>query len=198
MANRFYLIPLETIETMGKNYRGPKYLKWGKNPDGMDVVWAMMDFGHEPVALVVADVTSAQHTELVGNIDVISIPANLDNNVSSVALNTVRDALEGMNIPGNWVQTTNTYREVVRSVAQVFQFTQRLAGIGADRLFSNKTLSTTWADVPADMKQKLRDAADSMQMDYSFVTASTTIRQILLNFADQWGDKPIYIGGITL
>jgi hypothetical protein len=48
------------------------------------------------------------------------------------------------------------------------------------------------------MKQKLRDAADSMGMDYSFVTSTTTIRQILKNFADQWGDKPIYIGGITL
>jgi len=196
MAQRFYLIPIETIGTT----RLPKYLRHGRlRPDGIAALpWSMKDFGNEDVGLVCAEITDEQHTSLSSNIDVVSIPANLDNSVSAIALNVVRDALEGLHIPGNWVTTSHTYRQVTRTVALFFDFMQRVQGLTTERLFSGRALSATWGSLPAGVKQVLRDAATAGGLDYSFVTSSTTIREILLNFAGQWGSKTILIGGVEL
>jgi len=189
MSIRFYLTPL--IQA-GKG-REPKYFYAMTG-----LWWQLMPMGAESTALIVADVTPEQHAELSGYSDVTSIPADIDQTISSGALSEVRSALEGLNIPGNWVTTSDTYRQVMRTVAQFFQFIQRLNGITPTKLFTGRTLSTKWSDIPSGMRSNLQSAAESMGMDYSFVIGTTTVREILHAFADQWGDKPIYIAGVSL
>lgn len=195
MAIRFYILPIETID----NGRGPKYLKWRLAPAGLNVRWAAMDFGLEPVMLVWADVTGGQHTALSANADVISIPANIDNNITAGALNNVKAALEGLNIPAGWVTTGHTYRQVLRIVAGLFQFAQRFHGLHGERLFGGGfTMETQFQDLPQAVRTKLIAAAESHDYDTSALSGASTVRQILKFLADQWDSEEIVMGGVVI
>ncbi len=195
MTVRFYLIPIDVVN----NRRGPKYLKWRENPTGLDVPWSMMDYGLVNTALVAADVTSPQHNQLAQEVDVTAIPANIDDTVSTQALATVRSELEALNIPGNWVTTSHTYREILRVVAGLFQFAQRHHGLHNKIVLPNENnMDQNWGDLPAAVRSELAATADSFGYDTSGVTASTPIRAILKNLADQWGEQEFNMGITTL
>lgn len=196
MEIRFYLIPIEMINAG----RGPKYIKWRFNPDGLDVQWSMKDFGSLDIGLIAVNADQADHDILSAAEDVTAIPANLDNNIPAGALNTVRAELEALGIPGNWVGTSNTYREVVRFVAGLFQFAQRHAGLHDSQQIrpTNVNLSNTWSDLPAQWRSNLQATADSFGYDYSGVTGATTLRVVLKALGDQWADTPIHFGFISL
>lgn len=191
MAIRYMLMPMEEIS----GGRGPKYLLWRNNPTGLDVPWGMFDFGLLPTGLVACDVTNAQFNTLTGNSDVTGVPANIDNQIGAGALSAVRANLESLRIPGNWIQSTNTYREVLRFVSGLFQFAQRLHGLHQRILIPDTlNLDNTWGDIPQGWQDDLRDTADSFNYDYSQVNASTPIRAILKSLGDQWGNTPFNLG----
>ena len=195
MAIQFYLLPIEQVNFA----RGPKYLKWRFSPTGLDVRWSAMDFGLEPVMLVWADVTNPQHTALSANTDVVSLPANIDNAISAGALNSVKAALEGLNIPAGWVTTGHTYRQVLRIVAGLFQFAQRFHGLHGERLFGGSfTMETQFRDLPQAVRTKLTQAAESHDYDTSALSGTSTVRQILKFLADQWDGEVIVMGGLEI
>lgn len=195
MTLRYYLMPLEQIGTG----RGPKYLAWRNDPTGLNVPWSLFDYGLINTCLVAADVTTQQHNSLIANSDVTAIPQNIDGNITAGALSSVRAALETLRIPGNWVTTGHTYRDLMRMVAGLFMFAQRLQGISGRIIFpDNINLDNTWGDIPVDWRQDLQATADSLGYDYSQVTTNTPIRTILKSLADQWGNQPFYIGGTQI
>jgi hypothetical protein len=145
-----------------------------------------MAFGLQPHVLVGADLSTFDHNTVVSNSDVIALPANLDQSVSAGALTTVQNALEAMNIPAGWVTTSMTYREVLRKVAKMMFFFQRLKGVGLARLLTGSVaLNTQFQDLPLNARQRLIAAADSLNLDRSGMSGSTTIRQIMKAMADQ-------------
>jgi hypothetical protein len=98
-----------------------------------------MDYGAYdflPFALVVAvDISSADHDYLVARsvvsgtepvLDVYVIPENLDQNVSSVP--QTQAYFEAQDLPTNWLTASSTYREMVRRLAAVVQFSKRYRG----------------------------------------------------------------------
>lgn len=193
MTIRLYLVPLDE-STPG--YRGPKYLRWRMNPNGLDVVWNAMDYGLHPVALVVADVDTVQHNTLIGNSGVVSLPANLDQSIGA-ALANVQNALEGLSIPSDWVTAGMTYRRVVRSVLCLFQIAQRYHGMHVARLLEQGTLDTTVGQLSPATRQRLNQAAQSMGFDTSGISSTWTMRRALKYLLDQW-TLPIQIGGLVL
>lgn len=197
MAIRFMLMPLTVTAS---NTRGPKYLKWRDNPTGMDVQWGMFDMGLQPEAIIAANVTNAQVTTLSGNADVVMVPANIDNTITAGALPTVRDALETLHIPGTWITAgTTTYRELLRMVCGLAQFAQVFHGMFNQLLIPDQiNLDQTWGNLPQQWQDNLRACADSLHYDYSQVSASTTVRAILLSLGNQWGNTPFYFGITTL
>lgn len=195
MTTRFYLLPIEQID----NARGPKYLKWRFGTGTLDVKWAMFDYGLINTALVMADVTTAQHNDLIANADVTAVPQNIDANITPAALPAVRSALESLRIPGNWATTATTYRELLRMVAGLFQVAQRHHGLHNQIIVpGNINMDMTWGDIPVAWRQNLQATADSFGYDYSQVTGGTSVRVILKHLADQWGAQPFYMGGIEL
>lgn len=195
MTVRFYLLPIETTG----NTRGPKYFKWRFCQDcTLDVPRSTKDYGLRPTALVAADVTPEQHTFLAGQPDVTSVPANIDNNISAAALLTVRSALEGLKVPGNWVTTGHTYREVLRAVAGLFQFAQRHHALHGEMLVeSNVNLDLVWSEVPASKRQRVQETADSLGYDTSPVTGAWTLRETLQYLANLWGEASFQFGNLA-
>jgi hypothetical protein len=192
MAKRLYIVPKIGTGAGDDAYR-PKYFK---DLDG--VSWSAMDYGLEPHFLVASELTTDQHNTLVANADVIAVPANLDAQVGTNR-DAVVDALETLNVPAGWVTTTMTYRKILKIVAAIMLFAQRLHGHGGIRIFeSGITLSTKFNKLPAATRTKLIAAAQSMNFDTSSLAGTSTIRQILKAMADQWSVKDIKIGGLVL
>lgn len=195
MASRLYLVPVIGTGTRQEPRRAKYFSDFTR--DTLPSSW--MDFGLEPVMLVGADVTNDQHLSISANIDVVSIPANIDATISALALTQVQNALEGMNIPANWVTTAMTYRFVLRVVVGMFQFAQRYQGLGGGRLFGTGiSLGTQFNQLPAAVRSRLIETAESFGYDTSSLSGNSTIRQILKFLGDQWGSKSIVLGGITI
>lgn len=152
----------------------------------------MFDYGDEPWCLVgVQDVPPATDAEINSQSDVFRLPDDLDQIMGSLAVrNTIRSRLESVNIPGTWVQSTTTYREVVRFIGAVCQFAQRfqgITGIPGDRWFADgRTLDTTFGELGPNGQQALLDTADSFGFDRSQLTSTTTLRQYLKSAGDQY------------
>ena len=172
--------------------RVPKYVH------SVGVNWAMMDFGLEPTAIVCADVTAGQHTQLAGQADVTAIPADLDSQIGG-ALATVAAELEALNLPSDWVNATHTYRFVLQMVTGVIRVAQRVHGIRGTngRLFpAGKTLDTQYNQLAPGIQSALVQAAAGMGIDHSSLTNTSTLRAILRTFGNQL--PPISLLGVEI
>jgi len=188
---RWYVLPLVGAGT-DDDPRRPAYVA------DTGAAWAGMDYGAEPIMLVRANVSSAQHAAIAANADVIAVPADLDAAIGGT-LATAQARLEAVQIPADWMTAGMTWRQALRGVAAVFQLGQRLNGLGlAARLFGGGiTLSTTFGELSANVRTRLAAMADSFGFDRSAVAAGTTLRQALRGLAVQW-TRELRIGGETL
>jgi len=196
MATRIYLMPMLEVG----NGRAPKYMASPINQTGLAVRWSGMDFGYEPLALVAADVTPAQHTALAANADVLAVPVDLQSSPGVGAVTTIQTYLESYNVPADWVNTTLTYAQILKRASVMFQLAQRLHGIlGNVRLFGGAvTLSSTLASLPASARQSLLDAAASFGWDTSSLAGASTVREALKFAIGAWGIKPVQLMDVVL
>jgi hypothetical protein len=189
MATQLYVMPIAGIGT-DVDPRRPKY----ENTDLTGHAWAAMDFGNEPVMLV----ATATNAALAAELDVLTIPVNLDQNLTSGAVTTAQTFMENLFIPADWITTSLTYRQVVRQVCQFFMLWQRCQGLGFARIFTaGVTLNTTFGSLPANVRTILTNAAQSMHLDTSSLSGASTIRQIIKAIAPQISG-PIHLLDITL
>lgn len=190
MAGRLYLMPIAGVGTKA-DPRAPKYKS---TINGFS--WTMMDFGLEPACIVwVENVDASTHSTLVAFADVVSPPAELDQNIGAGSIATVRAAIEALNVPANWAQATDTYREVIRIICWFFQIWQRHHGMGNARVLTGGvTLDTAFNTLSVGVRNALIATAQSFNFDTSSLAGTSTIRQILKALADQVRDRPIMIG----
>ncbi len=183
---RFYLVPVVL------------------NPDGIRtakydsllcaVQCGMMDYGPENVMLVAATMNASRDAAVAANSDVDAIPVNIDQNLPAAQVTTVQNHLEAKSIPAHWVNTSLTWRQVLRTLSGLFQFLQRYGTIhGYAPSLGSVSLDATYASLPASARMDLKSAALSMGYDISGVTPSSTLRQILKSMADQWA-RAIVLG----
>jgi len=144
----------------------PKYLP------ALGVQWRAVYFGDK--ALCWANTTAEQEAAVGANADAIVVA----NPSSDVAVNATRNALEAMNLPGNWVQAGMTYRQVFRTLVGMALVHQRMEAAGFNLQLAGN-LDKTLAQIPANRRTALAAAADSLGFDRSQVAASTTVREAL-------------------
>ena len=194
--SRFYILPVIGSGIDHTDGRRPKY------SDALGTVsWSAMDYGAEPVMLLQAEVTAAQDALLISNSDVFALPANLDATLTSAKVAAARAALEGLHIPAtNWVTTSITWRQFVRTVAQMMQFFQRLGAIrGNARIFGGSvTLATQWNQLSVEDQSAITQAALSLGFSTEPLRGANNLRNVLKAMADQWGNRQIVMGGLEL
>lgn len=175
MAVRFYLMP--KVATVGGSITTNKPAHLAE----LGNLWSGMDFGQEPVYLIRADVTPAQHTALTAFSDVIAFPADLTTTLGgAAAVTAAKTKLEALKIPADWVTTTTTTRELLRAVARFIAVNQRLDGLSRKSVFEGAiTPETTVAQLTAAQRTALAGALVSFGLDTSAVAGVTTLRQIL-------------------
>lgn len=180
MSVRFYIVPKIGTGSSTADPIRPKYIA------ALGVPFAAMDYGLEDTFLVGADVSAQQHTDLAVNVDVISVPQDIDNEIGLTALSTVQSKLEGLHIPAGWVTVNHTYRDVLRVTGRLFLFMQRFHGRELRKFFeSGITLDTRINELTQAQRNALENAAVSMGVDVSGITGPMLIRQALKIVADQ-------------
>lgn len=192
MAWRLYVIPITGSGSSRLDPRRPAYVVEA----GLD--WAAMDYGQVPWGLVAANVTTPQHNALVANADVTAFPANLQTTIGA-NLATVQAALEAARLPAGWVAASDTYATVARTVAGLMQFAQRYTALsgGQELVPASINLNTQFGSLSAQRQADLLATADSLGYDRTGLQATTTLRAILKNLADQWGARPFVLGGMV-
>lgn len=194
MAIRFYIVP---IVNTGTGFNAVNLAAYITEAGGS--IRQFINYGGEPFALVMADVTAGQNTTIAAHADAIVIPANIENNVSAGALSAVQTALESINVPSDWVTTATTYRQILRLIGGLFNFAQRYYGLFELRLFrGGVTLSTQFNQLPVNERQRLLDCANTFNYDTSTLNGTSTIRQILRAIAVQWTKGILDRDGVTI
>lgn len=200
MAQRFYLIPIITVDKS----RGPKYIQWETsrgvlvNPGGPDIGrWGMMDYGFLPTALLLAvDISDADHAILSPNSDVYSFPVNLD---APVADPTIDTFFEALNIPTDWLTPANTYRELLHQLAGMFQFNQRYSGISGGSLFDTANLDTRLRNMTAQEQEwfylTFESFYDLHGLDRSVINDNAQLRQLVKSAGNFWAGRNFVIAG---
>lgn len=186
MTLNLYVMPITGSGTR-TDPRRPKYFDT-VFPAG-SFISGMYDYGDEPWCVVgIQDIDTSTNTTLTGEPDVIAVPANLDAAIGSgAALTRTRNALESVNMPGTWIQATNTWRDVARFVGAVCQFAQRYQGSTGGLWFTGGiTLASWYIQLPTAAQNGLSAAATSFGFDTSGITGTTTVRAILLSAGQQY------------
>ncbi len=195
MTIRYYILPRDEIinPTTGNESYGPKYIWWQCNPplathDGLQIPWSGYYYGIIPAMLIAADVSQEQHDQLVAETDVAGAPIDIDTYVTTAAIPKIQTVLEALRIPAMWVDETYTYRQLLRMVAGLFQFSDAYFGQYREALIDNQAqLDLTWEQVPIDRREKIKTIARQFRWDYAIVTREWSVRQTLKYLADQWG-----------
>ena len=181
-------------EEGGSSYRYPKYFKSISNPEGINVPRRLVDYGKHDVCFIAADISDLDHAALASNSDVITIPQNLDTVLAREEVNAVSTILESFQIPSDWIATSTTYREVVRTVLRLFMFAQRYHGMHDERLVSSDfPMESRWQDIAIERQDKILGTAQSLGRSMQPPPGGRRGRQVLKQLADQW-ETPIHVG----
>jgi len=192
---RLYIVPAIGTGATKEDARRPKYI--------FDVATngAWFDYGYNPTFLCGVDLTPANDAVVVANADVFAFPFNLDTTISGGAVNSRKARLEDFLIPGDGVTNGMTERNCARYVAGLFQFVRKLYGVLGNEVFidTSAKLNILWNTIPVNYQNAILTAASMPPAnDTSFITATTQLRAILRNFADQWGQERFGFKEFTL
>jgi hypothetical protein len=194
---RIYLIP--------KVIGGPhNELDLAYQEDYVGQSYTLMPFGRDPLAIVgFPSLPAESAAALALHADVVAFPdteSTAWNSPIGGELAALQAALEAAKVPAGWIQSTFTWRTVLRLLAAMTQFLQRYGSDGWKQgLFSaGVTLDTRFNQLPTGVQNRLRTAASTMGYDTSALTGNSTVRAILKNVADQWGVRDLILSGNLL
>jgi hypothetical protein len=161
----------------------------------------MYDYGNEPWCLVgILNIDTSTNTSLVSNADCTALPTDLNLLVGG-AHTTVTTNLESVNIPGTWVTSANSWRDVVLFVGAACQYAQRFQGLVGGRWFTGAiTLDSTYGSLPVGARNGILTAALSFGFVTTGITGSSTLRQIITSAAQQYISLglPLLLAGVDL
>lgn len=160
-------------------------------------------YGQEMFCMVIADVSAAEHTALVANADVRSLPADLDSTVTAGARTAVVNGLESANVPAQWIVAGMTYRTIVRRLAGIFFLMQGLEERGQRFLTNLESRGAALLDdpissLPVGVRQGLQSAAAALQTDTSAIVSTTTLRVALATIGGQFAGRSFKARGVDL
>lgn len=200
MSVELYVIP--EVSTADGRYNAPKYIAKRRiaplsGLENVQWTWTFVALGD--AGIVAVDGTTTEHNLLAAQVDVLQIPL-LDNAIpNNTARNKVRTVLEGFNLPGTWVNTGMTYRTVLRVTLGTIQFLSRLTFRLQHKVFDGSvTLAMTVSQIPLAARNQLQNAANDLGLDYSAVTGTTTVREMLRLMGAQFANTQFEIRGVLI
>jgi hypothetical protein len=159
----------------------------------------MIHYGRLDVASVAVRAEVVDHEWLAVQADVFAIPVDLELLPSPAEIAAFGDALEGAYIPADWLLPNMTWRECLRTVSGMMLYMQRLCSVlKADPIELGWQLNDKFSDLTAEEQYAVREAMLTLGYDDSVLKDNWTLRILLKNAADQWGERPILFDFVEL
>ena len=182
MAVRFYIMPTVIaagIDPARPPTQHPKY--W------VDVhPFAARYYGSDDVCIVRAkNISTVDHDIVSAYPDVLSIPLNINNNLTAGAVTVAQNFLESLYIPADWVNTNRTYKQVLKIIAALFAFNEQWSKLtlGSSPFKENLDLTTQYNQLTTNVQNRIKQIFDDNAIDRSALTATSTLREGLKLFA---------------
>ncbi len=202
---RIYLVPLVGTGTLQDSKR-PKYFI---DPGAIitpGVAISTQYYGEEGTVIVGADLSISDDSLVIGQPDVTALPFDLAATLTAGQVSAVKNKLESLNIPHQWVDTSDTWLDIVRIVLGISSFLSRYRGIYS-HLFGTPipkvfgggiTLGSTFGTLSSNIQTALIETALSFNISTAGLTANTTMRVILKALADNFSSMQYNFGGVLL
>lgn len=158
MTSRFYVV--EMINN--PPYRSPKYFGGRLNPTDVNldgIIGHYNDYGVIDQCIVYVKNIAPEHEAYLDALpDVLAVPADLETQIAVGQVSGIRAALQAREIPGNWINAGNTYRQVMRETMWVFDFMKRYTSFANfNPIAAGVNLSATMGAVTINQWQNLHN-----------------------------------------
>jgi len=195
VAFRLYMTPMEGTGVYPDGLR-PKY-----KDEGLLGV-ANIGFGSQRVFMVWADLAPATEATILAHADVFAFPVDLSPQIGGAAASMASTIETLYLLPTHWLTGADTYLQAARTLLAMGFFFQRLQfylnfAVPIDGS-SNKTLNTQFNQLSVEAQNAIRSTAGDLGYDAAFIQNNTQVRALVKNFADQWGNRPIDLSGVTI
>lgn len=155
--------------------------------------------------LVLLDAPQPYLDSVAGQADAMRIATEgtIDATLTAAQATAVKGVLETLDIPGEFANTGDTRRTVIRRVIGQFLFSQRMEARFGEGWRTRAravgiTLDSTWTSFPQALKDVFIDVRDDFGWGDLGVTGSSTLREILGVISQQWATTPFHVGRIQL
>lgn len=191
MANRIYLMPVYD----GQGFRVPKYyhLPDKINPNALLIqgeghVYSMMLFGYNQGCITALNTAQANHDLIKAQPDVVIFPIDLDKTPIPARVNEIKNFVESVGFPANWVSTSITYRAILRRLTRFCQLSQEFRDGTTESLLSNgDTLESQVNNLSTNKRDKINSIRSRRGLPD--LAGTETVREILntltMNYEEQ-------------
>ena len=199
MAIEVFLIPMEGSGTQADPYRA-KYTRHASvNSSGA------IRYAHNGVALTLINAPQAYLDGVAGQSDVtrLATVANVDQQLTNGLVNAAKTIFESHGIPSGFINVGDTRREVLRAVAGLFLFSQRLEGRYGSGFWqlaqsNGVTFDTQWDDFPQGLKDEFLAVRDEHGWGNLGLTGSSALREVMRAVAEQFENTSFFIAGVEI
>lgn len=189
MTFRIYLMP---IIGDGLTKQTANRCKYGS----LLTSYSTLTYGPERFCMVGSDTTTDQHTNVMANSDVRVFPDNIDSTITANQRTQIINILDIMNVPSGWINVGMTFRVIIRRLAGMFIILQGIDGKGFR--FLQRGLDETLSVLPMPVLFALTDVANRFNLDTTGILNTTTLRDTLINFGNQFRFIPLILEGREL
>lgn len=180
-----------------RQVRQPKYL-----PDRADIVsvW-VLDYGWEPVCLMLLDASAAIHSTIAAQSDVLQFPSAIDDPINATRLPVLVARLDLVGLPSMWVTSSMTVRDFLEDLIGIFHIAQKFGGLSGGSVLSEGGLQTIWSGLSTQKKAHIQSVIGSFKtlLDDSDFTNGMKMELVLHKLGRRYmqqRDKPYKILGV--
>jgi hypothetical protein len=191
MALRWYLMPAEVVLVGGRNVRRPEFLStidpaapwgWLSINDNWSVGWV--------------DLSAANHATYNASAGVLFLTADLEALLTAGQVTGVQAKLDARNLPSAWVDTTDTWRQVIKRIFGFIQCIQRYYGETTQSL----NVGVPVATVVSTLAQAVQDKLDVVASTFPggalpAVDHLGTVETMFMRWSDALILRPVFVGG---
>lgn len=131
------------------------------------------------------------------------VEADMQNALGGPSRNALDSYLEDNGIPGNWIQTPDSWQDTLRGVIHIFFFAQRYEGLFEtglidDAILNGVGLNTQWDNIPTVFQDNLNAVATDHGWPTPIGSGNELVRNILKAMADKFENRPAVIANFTI
>lgn len=153
---------------------------------GKGLSYGVNEFGGNGIAAITMEVGDTDHAIIAAQPDVIPVPP-LDSRLNTAQFNRLQAWCETRGIPSDKFNSNMTIYRILATMVRMFQFHQRLNGIGLSQIGTN--LDRQIGALPLAARQRLQAAIVSFGWDDKYLNNSLSLRDVCKQVGDFYTAK---------